>query len=343
MNKEINLHMITLAREARGLSQLELAEKLNMSPTNLSKIERGDVGVSEDLIDSIAGVTTFPQQFFLQGGEIMPDNLGYRKRQVVAQKLITPITARINIFRKHVQFLTEALMLETPDLPLAQVTETRTPNQIATKLRKRWQMPEGPIANLTQVVEAQNIAIITFPFGTERVDSRSMLTDDKYPILFINASMQGDRQRFSLAHELGHLLMHTFCAVPQDRDIVHEANLFAAELLMPEKDIRPDFKDGITVALLAELKRKWKVSMISLLYRADDLGYVTPNQKRYLLQQFNQMQIRRREPMELDVPIEQPKLVKRWIATYRGKTKFSATEMAAVLCLHKDEYFEMYG
>jgi Zn-dependent peptidase ImmA (M78 family) len=137
--------------------------------------------------------------------------------------------------------------------------------------------------------------------------------------------------------------MHTFFPVALDRNINREANQFAAEFLMPEDEIRPDFERDVTVALLGELKRKWKVSMISLLYRADDLGYVSPNQKRYLIQQFNQLQIRRREPVELDVPIEKPKLLRRWIADFKDKNRFSTAKVAEALHLTTDEFIEVYS
>ena len=83
--------------------------------------------------------------------------------------------------------------------------------------------------------------------------------------------------------------------------------------------------------------------MISLLYRSDDLGFITPNQKRYLVQQFNQLKIRRREPIDLDRPEEQPRLIKKWIADYRAKTKLGVAEMAAVLCLNVDDFLKAYS
>ena len=112
---------------------------------------------------------------------------------------------------------------------------------------------------------------------------------------------------------------------------------------MPAKDIKSDFEQGITLPLLGELKRKWKVSMISLLYRADDLGLLTPNQKRYILQQFNQFRLRRREPPELDVPFEPTRLLKQYITQYKTKNKLSTAEMAKTLCLHTDEFLSLYG
>lgn len=343
MTGMVNPNMIVLAREARSLSQADLAEKIGMSPTNLSKIERSDINIQDEVLEKIAETTHFPIQFFYQPGAIVPDNLSYRRRQNVPQKSLTLINAQVNVIRKHVSFLIQTLKTENPTLPVLEVTEKQTPENIASKIRKQWNIPNPSIDNLTKLLEDQGIAISSFNFGSERVDSRSVLTDEKYPIIIFNKTLLGDRQRFTLAYELGQLIMHTFNIVPLERDISREANAFAAEFLMPANAIKKDFEDGITIPLLGELKRKWKVSMIALLYRADDLGLVSPNQKRYLIQQFNQLKIRRREPIELDVPTEQPYLMKKWIAEYRSKTKLGVVEMAALFCMNVDEFMELYS
>lgn len=340
MKERVNTAMIVLAREARSINQNELASRINMSPTNLSKIERGDVGVSNELLAAISSVTGYPAHFFLQDGGIVPEHLAFRKRQHVAQKLILPINARANIIRRHVQFLTRALLMERPVLEL---DVTSQPAALAEALRQRWQLGSAPIENMTSLLEQHGIPSVAFNFGTDRVDSRCIFTDDGYPVVFLNNRLLGDRLRFSLAYELGQLVMHAGRLPALDRDVGHEANSFAAAFLLPAAAIREDMSAGVSVALLAQLKKKWKVSMIALLYRADDLGLITPNQKRYLLQQFNQLQIRRREPIELDIPAERPALVRRWINEYKKKHKLGALEMAAVLCLNIDEFVELYA
>lgn len=338
-----NRAMIELARESRGINQKELAEKLGLSVSNVSKIENGISPVSTQVFEQIMKVTGYPKDFFMQRIDIVPDNLGYRRRQVVAQKLLLPVNAIINIIRQHVQFLTRELKVDMPTLPTIAIIDEITPQAVAQQIRKLWKIRSGMIDNLTQHIEASGIPIATFDFNTARVDSRSILTEDKFPIIVHNRSHQGDRQRFSLAHELGHLVMHTLANLSAARDITHEANLFAAELLMPEDEIRKEFEEPLSIPRLAELKTKWKVSMISLLYRADDLGYLTANQKKYLMQQFNSQNIRRREPVELDIPIEQPQLLRRWIAEYKSSKKYSTAQMAAALNLTTGEFIEVYS
>lgn len=85
------------------------------------------------------------------------------------------------------------------------------------------------------------------------------------------------------------------------------------------------------------------MSLISIRYRADDLGYLTANQKKCLVPQFNNLNIRRREPAELDVPVERAGLLRRWIADYKVAHRYSTAQMAAALNLTMDEFLEVYA
>jgi Zn-dependent peptidase ImmA (M78 family)/transcriptional regulator with XRE-family HTH domain len=343
MISEINPGMIVLAREARGLTQQNLADKLNLPRANVSRLENGDTNMQRDTLLAISAATQYPPQFFIQQGNFIPVNLAYRKREKVHLKLLTPIEAQMNIIRRHAQFVTRALDNVAPQLPAFEVAEERTPSMIAALVRKKWNVGSGVIENMVDVLESQGIIISSFDFGTERVDSRSMFTDDKHPIIFLNRGLLGDRLRYSLAYELGQLIMHTHTIVPSERNVTKEANEFAAAFLMPKEDILEDFEEGITLTLLAKLKMKWKLSMISLLYRADDLGLITANQKRYLIQQFNQQNIRRREPIELDVPKENATLLKKLIKQYISEYEISIHQMAAVFAIPLEDYFNYYG
>ncbi len=334
----MNTKMLLLARESRGYTQQELADKIGMSSTAVSKMEAHELSVLPETLRLIAEATNYPISFFSQEGEVVPENVAYRKRATVAQKFLTPITSGINIIRLNTQQVTRSLTIPVPELPALNVSGEATPASLAKKLWKIWNIQLPTIKDLTALIESKGIAIASFDFGTERVDSLSIFTDDRYPIIVLNSTMLGDRHRFSLAYELGHLLMHTSNAGAWDRDVSHDANLFAAELLMPEKEISKDFSDGVTLPLLANLKRKWKVSMIALLYRADDLGFVTPNQKRYLVGRFNTMGIRRREPVELDVVKEVPTLINTWLTKYQTQNDLNPETLAASLHLSAADF-----
>jgi Zn-dependent peptidase ImmA (M78 family)/DNA-binding XRE family transcriptional regulator len=341
--KQVNRNYILLARESRGLNQIEFADKLGMSPANLSKIELGAISLDESYITQIADLLSYPVSFFYQQNEINQSFLGYRKRLVVSPKLLTPIDAQMNIRRLHIEFLLNELQLKPADIPTLDIDVVGSPQQCAILLRKAWGVTEPIIDNLSKLLEKNNIILNAFTFNTDRVDSRTILTETNQPIIFTNKTLLGDRLRFSLAYELGHLVMHLNTSPALDREVGKEANKFAAEFLMPEVDIKPDFEAGVTISLLGELKKKWKVSMQSLLYRADDLGMVSYNQKRYILTQFNQMGIRKREPLQFDIPKETPSFLNSLIVKYKAKTKENNEALAQKLHINLSEFIDIYS
>jgi Zn-dependent peptidase ImmA (M78 family)/transcriptional regulator with XRE-family HTH domain len=342
---KLNPKMLILARETRGMTQKELADKLGISGGKLCRVELGDQSLSDETFDKLCTTLQYPESFFEQPGEAyVTSSLNFRRRVTVSQQLLMPIEAKISLYRLHIETLASKMKLHEPKIPVIAAQEGITPEEVARKLRKFWKIPSGPIEDMTSLVESNQIIVVSFDFGTERVDSRAMLTKDLYPVIVLNKSMLGDRQRFSIAYELGHIVMHALTIRSMEADIDHEAKLFAAEFLMPEKDIKKDFEGSdITIGKLGELKRKWKVSMQALLYRACDMGMVTDNQKRYIIGQFNALKIRRREPKELDVTIEKPVLLRDMITKYKTGQKLSMKELAGIFNLAQEEFLTMYS
>lgn len=339
---EINQKMISIARESRGLENKELAEKLDVNSSSITRWENEGMGISKDVIKKIGLILNYPESFFYQKGEVMPLSLSYRKRNVVAAKLITEIEANINVSRLNLEILLNTMRVSEPKLPVLDVNKYGTPQECAKQLRKIWKIEKGVIENLSEILEDNKIILLNLDFKTERVDGRSTMALDKYPIIVTNQTLLGDRQRFTLAYELGHLIMHVYTEPKYDRDLSHEANLFAAEFLMPERDVKKDLED-LTLAKLGHLKRKWKVSMQALMYRANDLEIITDNQKHYLVKQFNKQNIRRREPKELDIKTEQYKMVRDLLTNYRAKQKLSVAKMASLLHLNADDFLIRYN
>jgi len=340
VTEKINPQMVTLARESRGLVHLDLAEKLNISKSTAWRLEQD--ATSEDILPKLSKLLKYPESFFYQKGEILPLPLSYRKRNVVAAKLMSMIEADINIYRLNIEQFLTAIRQEEIKLPVLDVNKYETPQECAKQLRKMWKIERGPILNLSELLEEKGIFLLQGDFDTARVDGHCTIALDKFPVIITNKSLLGDRQRFTLAYELGHIIMHLHTSPSYNRDLSHEANLFAAEFLMPERDIKTELQD-LSLGKLGELKKKWKVSMQALLYRASDLELITDNQKRYLLQQFNQQNIRRREPKELDIPTEQYKLVRDLLTNYRTKQKLSVAKMAAFLHLEAEDFIQRYN
>ncbi|MCA8940866.1 MAG: ImmA/IrrE family metallo-endopeptidase, partial [Planctomycetes bacterium] len=136
------------------------------------------------------------------------------------------------------------------------------------------------------------------------IDGVTMRARDLPPCVFLNRNVPSDRMRASLAHELGHIIMHR---VPNE-DMEDEANAFASEFMVPEKTYRRQFigRVGISLEWLALQKRYWRMSMAFLLYQASATDSITRHQATYAWKKISYMGWKIREPQETDFPYEEP-------------------------------------
>jgi Zn-dependent peptidase ImmA (M78 family) len=135
-------------------------------------------------------------------------------------------------------------------------------------------------------------------------------------VIVVTATTAGDRRRFSVAHELGHLVRHQ---IPQGSPhaVEQQADMFAAEFLMPEAAMRAALGPPVTLTTLADLKAGWGVSLQALIRRARTLGIITPSQSRSLHTQLGARGWKLHEPIE--VPVERPRALRQLAELLYGR------------------------
>jgi Zn-dependent peptidase ImmA (M78 family) len=213
--------------------------------------------------------------------------------------------------------------------------EEMSATEIARAVRQKWMLPRGPVDNLTQIVEEAGCIIMHCDFGTRMLDGLSLCMPKSPPMMFINKDVPGDRLRFTIAHELGHIVMHDYYT-PEMED---EANEFASEFLMPAQDIRHELSQ-ISIDRLATLKLRWKVSMQSLLMRAASLNKINDRSKQYLWMQMGQAGYRTHEPVEIDLEI--PTLYREIIDLHLEDLSYTVDELCEVINMNKAEFEQIY-
>jgi Zn-dependent peptidase ImmA (M78 family)/DNA-binding XRE family transcriptional regulator len=342
----VNPNMVVLARESRGLSQKVLAARLGIPQSRVSMIEMGVRPVPKVLLAQLTDTLNYPEHFFYQEGALYGIEIAeifHRKRRNVPKYALARIYALVEIRLRHIAALLRSLDV-TSNIPQFDPEEVRSTSEskshiadIARAVRAHLHIPRGPIADLTQTLEEAGVIIAAFDFDTPLVDALSRWLPTLPPTFFVNQQSPKDRYRLSVAHELGHLILHSQ-AVP---DMEEQANWFAAEFLMPEREIRHDLRD-LTLYKLTALKRYWRVSMAALLMRAQDLGTITPNQARYLWTQMAKAGYRTREPIELDVTGEQPCLLRELVETHFDALGYTERDLNKILPLNQEELRSWY-
>ena len=347
MSQEAQGNLLRIARQLRGFRQGEAANKLGVKSSILSRIENGALNASDAMIDRASKEFRLPSSFFdlndtVYGAPVSVHPM-YRKKASITSREMDQIIAELNIRIMHLRRLLEAAELQPErDIPRFNIEEYGDdPELIAGKVRAFWQVPQGPLHNLTQLLEQAGILIVHSPLGGATVSGVTISVPGIPPLIVLNADQTADRMRFTLAHELGHIVMHRF----PTPDMEKEANEFASTLLMPRYEVMAALrrKRKVDLALLASLKPEWKVSMQGLLYTANSLGLLTPNQNRYLWQQFNIRKIKMREPPELDFPVEQPSSTKELFHLHFKELNYSLEELGEILHMWPDELSKIYG
>ena len=171
---------------------------------------------------------------------------------------------------------------------------------------------QEPIGNLVQLLEKNGVLVLPFDFGTDKIDGFFLSLSENFVCIALNDStgFAPDRRRFTLAHELGHALLHR--ASFPNKDLEREADAFAAEFLAPAAAIREDLVLPISLKLLFELKSKWMISMAAILYRAKTLDVIDENEYRQCCIAFSSLGYRKKEPL-CGLELERPTLLVKMI------------------------------
>ncbi len=344
MPARFNSYMLLIARQARAMSQLALADKIGISHAYISRLENDLTVPNEEIIDALSNILNFPQSFFFQPETIyslpisVHKGLRYRKKSRIKKSVLDMLHSHINLNLMHLKKLLQSIdIFPTPNFPRLEVDEYGgNIEEIASLVRRTWFLPPGPVKNMTECLEAAGIVVLSIDLRESGISGLSMEIKGLPPCIFINKNEPPDRQRLTMAHELGHLVMHEF----PNPDMEDQAYEFAAAFLMPEREIRSYFDCRINLERLAYLKRIWRVSMAALIMRARKINMITESQKTYLFTEMSRRRMRKIEPVEIES--ESPHLLRKLFNFHLEKLQYKTHELAKTLHFDEEEMREKY-
>lgn len=319
--------MLTVARESQGYTQMALAKASGMSQPHYSQIENGFKLPSTEQVVVFARELEVPVEFFERAESVVPEGLVdffHRRRRTLPAKPLQRAHAFANVVRLELSRLFGLVELEdVQGWPLLGGYE---PEEAARALRAAWRLTPGPAPNLVGLIEATGSPVVRADLFHEKISAMTMPHIDGRHVVLLNERMPASNLRFAMAHEMGHLVLHTGDTTTS---IEEEADRFASEFLMPERDIRHQLAH-LRFNDLGPLKHNWKVSFAALIHRAHDLDTVSDRMYTTLNIQLNKLPNgRRREPGEF--PQEQPTLVQGAIEYLTNGGGYSLAEVAKLM------------
>ena len=323
---------LVTVRRAKGMTQEALADAASVTQAALSRYENDLREPGDETVEALAsalGVTAA----LLHGAGRMTGafmvEAHMRRRRTAKATVWRQLEARLNVYRAHLGMLLRQVELE-PALALPRFDPLEYASADAARIvRMQWRMPSGPVRDLVGWLESAGCLVVAEDFGAMtgggRVDGLSQWVAD-WPVMLVNDRAPADRLRLTLAHELGHVCLHSaeLGGDPED-----EANAFAAEFLMPADVIRPELRN-LSIGKLHGLKRYWGVSMQALIERAYRLGTLSAQQRTSFYKALSSRGWRTREPLSDELAPERPSLVERLGQTLldRGLTLAEVAQIA---------------
>lgn len=343
-----------MARHLRGFTQKKSADRLGIAQAVYSRMENDLVEIDEKMLKRVSTVFRLPVEFFDQHepvyGPPVSVHTMLRGPSQISARDVDMITAELNLRLMHLRrFLDNVEFNPSLHLPQFDIEAFDSPTQIAVMVRRHWKVPAGPVKNLTRLLERAGVIVSFSEFngaGTDNskrqgsgVSGVTFSAPGQPPLILLNPNHPADRVRFTLAHELGHLVMHRFPTPAMEK----EANEFASAFLLPPDELRSVCRGRkVDLALLGTLKLEWKISMQGILYAIQREGIITKNQANYLWKQISAKGWRTREPASLDFEHDLPRVMPTIVKSHLEDLGFDKEELASLARVHEQELDGLY-
>ncbi len=308
---------ITKARIYSGLTKKDLGDRVDISPQAISQYENGSRIPQPDILSRIADALEVPLSFFHKDKEYeVVTHTPVFHRAKANQRTNSKYLRRTEIVLEVVEYY--HWLNQYVELPVQfQPDEfSANPEEAAAQLRERWGLGLAPVGKFATLLEAKGIIIIDLSFPDADITDGCSGFFDGRPFIFTNVEqIDAARTRFTLAHELGHIVLHSHLS-EEDlsnpstyKEIENEADAFASAFLMPEETFGAEVY-STTLNSLLQLKPRWGVSVAAMIMRSYQLGLIDDERKSSLFRQLSYRGWRKNEPLNQQVVFDAPKVGK---------------------------------
>jgi Zn-dependent peptidase ImmA (M78 family)/DNA-binding XRE family transcriptional regulator len=272
-------------RDSRGFSlrDLEAAIQGQVSAQAIGKYERDEMMPSSTVLLALAKALKITPEYLLSEREIELVGVDFRKAPQAGAKEERAVEAAV--LDQVERYLELEELMPGVDEPWSSprgaafvINRIEDAELAAESLRKHWVLGIDPIPSMAELLEDKGIKVISLDLPENVSGSKAFVeqpNDKNIPVIVVNEHHNGERQRFTLAHELAHLVLHF--PTLRDADQEKAADRFAGAFLMAKEmmyRLLGEHRKSISLGELAELKKLFKVSIASLVVRCSQLGVI---------------------------------------------------------------------
>lgn len=343
MSAKVFGNRLKQARKAAGLSLRTLASQIGLSHAAIQKYENGEVFPSSDCLIKLAAAINVPIEHLFRPETVELGPISFRKktsllvkaRQKIEYQIRDRLERRLELENCYPSVPIK--IFDVQQIPSFNVTTDSDVEEVALKVRTHWKLGLAPIHDLIDVLENNGIRVIEVDSDDDGFDGLFFLANNE-PIVVISNKWPGDRQRFTLAHELGHLLLKGLFS--DDPEEEKACNRFAGAFLFPRPAVRQEFGKSRSSIELRELllaKQEYGLSMASVVFRLFQSKVITESLFRSWQIRISREGWRKREPGE-QFPSEVAHVFEQMIFHALGEEYISEAKAAELLNVSIDSF-----
>lgn len=353
--KKFSSDALREARIVRGYNRARLAEIVGVTRQAISLYEMGKREPGEESLAEIATTLRLPPLYFFRTpiqDFSFETPIYYRKlkRATDQQHANAHVRAKwhyacylelMKFIKKVEPNLPNFSLL--PDYDFLKLTDDAL-EEYAKEIRKHWKLSLGPIVGLTALLEKNGTIIFQMDVPPD-IDGFSFYANGGTPFIACAKRVSATRNRFNLAHELGHLLLHS--SVDEDEllkkenhDLIEsQAHYLAGAFLFPKDRFLDEFY-STDLSCLYDLKKKWGMSITAILKRAVNLGIISSDEVSNFYKRNKE--IRKKEPGDNEIEIEQPAFSQSGLRRILEANLMTVDDLKSELPYNNDDLAEMF-
>lgn len=267
------------SRIQKGYSLQEVAEKIGVSKQMINKYEQGiSMPTSEKLI---AFSKLFGQKvdYFFRKPEVEIGEINFRKKSKFSNKKVNALKEEIRVQIENYLYIENICNLSNIFVNPLSDCEINSKDDVirATEiLRNDWNIGNDTIHSIIQLLEDKEIKVIEVEEDASLFDGLATVVDEKYYVIVINKSMPIERKRFTLLHELGHLLLNLNRFNEKEQESLCHA--FASEMLLAQRNVIIEFGDKrnkISFNELKNMQEKYGISISAIVYKLGEVKIIS--------------------------------------------------------------------
>ncbi len=296
------------ARIMKGLSMDELCSLMGntISKMAISKYERGDLSPNSNIVIKFSEALGQPVDYFFRPFSFQISDIQFRKKSKLSVKqakaIKEAIADNIEKYLNIEEICNLSIDFERPDWKIASPEDAK---KCALKLRKDWEIGSDGILNLVSLLEEHGIKVLIID-ADESFDGLSTIVNQTYPVIVLNKQFTSERNRFTAAHELGHIVL-TFAESTEQKEKERLCNVFGSEFLIPSEALIEELgnrRTSISIMELEHLQKQYGISKDALIYKAKENNVISQSlfescmKKKNALPQFKEIMERSVYPKE---------------------------------------------